>query len=272
MGLHGAFVKIDLHVHTATWSDGHQSAEATVEAAIACGLDGLVITDHDRMLRSTERAELQARYPDIQIFRGAELSCVGPDHVNVIGGLIEELPSRRSPWTAAELGALLAGSRSFSILNHPFWMKPSFALDFDDFCPDAVEILSANGDDGRVERALELVVERGLLITASSDAHEADQLGMFCVECDEKVVGDEALVDVLRAGRYRLSCIASAYARRVAEIVQEEAIYRRCLADGGDESRFRELGGQFIWSRYQAGGSYMPNAAFLGLRGDHYVT
>lgn len=63
---------IDLHTHT-TASDGTDTPEQIVEAALAAGLEALAITDHDTLLGSDEAAPIAAAR-GLRLVRGLELS------------------------------------------------------------------------------------------------------------------------------------------------------------------------------------------------------
>jgi DNA polymerase (family X) len=80
----------DLHVHTDLSGDGRAGLEEMLEAAHARGLRYVAITDHGENLRlngvprealrrqAARLRELQARYPDMRLFHGAELN-IGPE-------------------------------------------------------------------------------------------------------------------------------------------------------------------------------------------------
>ena len=78
-------LKGDLHMHT-TWTDGANSTEEMVKAAIKLGYEYIAITDHTKstyvangldekkvIKRLEEIEEIQKRYPQIKIFKGAEV-------------------------------------------------------------------------------------------------------------------------------------------------------------------------------------------------------
>src|SRR5262249_19331576 len=78
-------IRGDLHMHT-HWSDGRNSTEDMVKAAVALGYEYLAITDHsqnasssrtlslDAVARQAEEIqELRERYPQIAILHGCEV-------------------------------------------------------------------------------------------------------------------------------------------------------------------------------------------------------
>ena len=79
-------MKVDLHVHTSKYSPcGVSSPEEMVGAAIASGLDAIVLAEHDYMWDEAELADLQGRFPGIKIFAGIEVSIDAAEHIVVIG-------------------------------------------------------------------------------------------------------------------------------------------------------------------------------------------
>ncbi|MGH3443158.1 MAG: PHP domain-containing protein [Nitriliruptorales bacterium] len=73
----------DLHTHT-VFSDGTTTPEANVELALAAGLEGLGVTDHDTTA-SWERALAAAEGTGLEIVPGAELSAEHGFSVHVLG-------------------------------------------------------------------------------------------------------------------------------------------------------------------------------------------
>lgn len=78
-------LKGDLHMHT-TWTDGRNSTEEMVRAAIKLGYEYVAITDHTKstyvangldekkvIKRLDEIEKVQKKYPQIKIFKGAEV-------------------------------------------------------------------------------------------------------------------------------------------------------------------------------------------------------
>jgi DNA polymerase (family 10) len=96
-------LKGDLHCHT-TASDGTASIEEMAEAAIAAGLDYLVITDHsasmgfgadvsdDQLRAQIERIrEIDARLPDLTLLAGSEVNVLPDGSLDYPDELLAEL-------------------------------------------------------------------------------------------------------------------------------------------------------------------------------------
>ena len=68
-------MKFDLHMHTRRYSpDSDIDPFALLKQAKAAGLDGIVLTEHDRLWPEDELAELQAAAPDLVVLGGVEVS------------------------------------------------------------------------------------------------------------------------------------------------------------------------------------------------------
>ncbi|MFW6286517.1 MAG: PHP-associated domain-containing protein [Candidatus Sumerlaeota bacterium] len=262
-------MRIDLHVHTSEWSDGKDCVADIIEQAMERGLDGMVISDHHRMLQPDEQAQLRERFPGFKVFRGAEIS-INRDHVNLIGGTGEQITAER-PHDEAFLRDYTERTGAFSMLNHPFWKADHYTIDLDAFCPEGMDIISMNTDTARREVYLETARERRMALTAASDTHNARQVGLFHVDLDRDVDTDEELIEELRAGRLSISTFDDMMRERIDEVEKEEALARKVLDAGGSLEDYKALGGTFAYARLSGGGSYRPPDRLIGYRGDRFL-
>jgi len=258
-------MRVDLHLHTQENSDGKAPAADMIRAAIEHGLDAVVITDHDYMLTRAEQAALQKQFPDFGIFRGAEVS-VGIEHVLVIGGSAEEVPTVE-PDTVAILGEYACDTGSFTALAHPFWRGPELHFDLDTFCPEGMDVASMNIDTGRFDRILQIARARGMLPIAGTDAHAPEEVGLFHLVLDERVETEEGLLAVIRAGRYAIGTFDDLYATRCEEVERNEDLARKILAERGSREDYLRAGGHpAFFERMTGQGSYLPRDEAIGLR------
>ncbi len=258
-------MRIDLHLHTQENSDGRAPAAEMIQAGIEHGLDGLVITDHSYMLTAAEQERLRGQFPEFGVFRGAEVN-VGLDHVLVIGGTGEEVPSV-TPETVAELGEYARRTGAFTALAHPFWRGPELHFDLDDFCPEGIDVASMNVDTGRFDRIIEIARERAMQLVAGTDAHAPHEVGLFHIVLDQPVADDAGLVRAIRGGRYCIGTFEALWRARCREVKSNEDLARAVLAEGGTLEDYLGRGGHpAFFGRVAAGGSHMPREEFIGLR------
>ena len=73
-------MKFDLHMHTRRHSpDSITDPYELVKSALAAGLDGIVITEHDYLWTEAELEELRAAAPGLVILAGVEVAARSGD-------------------------------------------------------------------------------------------------------------------------------------------------------------------------------------------------
>ncbi len=200
-------VRGDLHAHT-DWSDGHDSAERMVEAAIARGYEYLALTDHSRSLGvagglSVERLReqhrlierLNERYAPFRVLHGAEIDILPNGELDYPDEVLAELDlvtvsvhsSFRQPGARMTARITRALRNPYvDVLNHPsgrlLLRRPAHQADIEALIRVAAETgvaLEIDGqpdrldlDDGWARRA----TAAGVLLACNSDAHGARQL------------------------------------------------------------------------------------------------
>lgn len=208
-------LNIDLHTHTDRYSAcARHSPEALCETAIACGLDALVITEHQYQWSPAEIAELQARYPALKLYAGVEITCTdGHDYV-VLG--LEPGPYVEPMPYAGLHSLLVTHPGAFTFVAHCF----RFSTDERGLAErriDGIEIGSSNTlarpqpPSGPAEIAHEALYRRwqqrmGWIPLYNSDAHNSAMVGTFYnqVDAPDGMPADErALAQVLRTAPIR---------------------------------------------------------------------
>lgn len=194
-------MNIDLHVHTRERSAcGRSTATAMVEAAIAAGLDALVLTDHDLLAPPAQLADLNDRYAPFRVFGGIEVSLMEGEHVLVLGTQAPSLESRA--WDYPSLHSFVREQKALLVLNHPFRYAPALRIDVARYPPDAIELYSHNTPHHAEARIRTLAQELGLRVLANSDAHSVERLGAYYSRLDADPADERELVEVLRLGQY----------------------------------------------------------------------
>lgn len=200
----------DLHMHTRRYSpDSVIDPGQLVRRAKAVGLDGIVITEHDRLWPEHELEELRLLQPDLVILGGVEISGRGGDMLCY--GVTDLTNLRRGvPWR--NLVAEVRRQGGVVVAAHPYRWGQDFEalLEDEGVTLDGVEVMSNNMDPDLRKAAAKFASGHPTYATfGNSDAHELDVVG----HC-RTVFGAEirTMDDLSRAIRGRLTNpVAGAY-------------------------------------------------------------
>lgn len=136
----------DVHIHTRR-SDGWFETETLAEAALAAGLDALVVTDHDDVQAGFDLRDYVARGSlPLIVYTGSEITARmnGRDvHILALGIEDDIAPWQRPQWTVEQI----AKAGGVPVLAHPYksgsgYLKASAEFDFT--VPVAIEIYNAS--------------------------------------------------------------------------------------------------------------------------------
>lgn len=172
-------LKIDPHVHSEASYDAHDPVDLILEHAADIGLDGVVITDHNRIEESLKAAKMAKEYGLIGI-PGAEIST---KHGHLLAVGVEELPSVGEPLedtveAVRELGGV-------AIVAHPFqWTRHGARKKHITDC-DAMEVYNSWLFTGYKNRkALRFAGKHDYPEIGSSDAHSVTLVGRSYTEIE----------------------------------------------------------------------------------------
>ena len=177
-------LRIDPHVHSEASYDGHEPVELLLKQAAEVGLDGIVVTDHDRIEASLRAAELAPDYGLVGI-PGVEVS-TADGHLLALG--VRALPPRRQPLSQR--------------LRHGV---PRRVLADCTPAPHAVETYNSWLVTGiKNRRARRFAEHHGLPGVAASDAHRVGYVGRAYTEIDTKAQTAESVLEAFRMGATRV--------------------------------------------------------------------
>ena len=196
-------MKIDHHLHTSRHSpDSVMDPLEMIDRALAIGLDGVVITEHDYQWEPDELADLASRAGRLKVFSGVEVSA-REGHFLVYG-----LPDLRDAWPGVSLSELLSvvdRHKAAIVAAHPFrWGQP-----FDEIIAQVgpvfqgVEYVSNNVTPETRAQTDALLKTLPMPATGSSDAHDAPTLGCYYSEFDALIESIADFVAALRRGAVR---------------------------------------------------------------------
>ncbi|MBX5320428.1 MAG: CehA/McbA family metallohydrolase [Candidatus Bathyarchaeota archaeon] len=164
-------VHVDLHVHTCYSYDGLIKPEELVFHAKKAGLNGVAITDHDRIDGALKMAK---ETKDFLIIPGIEISSLDG---HIIGLNLQEPVSKKLSMEETvdkihELGGLAVACHPQALLKVSLGRKISKKF-------DAVEVINASAFPFKrsVKKAHEIASTLKMSQVAGSDAHYAPEIG-----------------------------------------------------------------------------------------------
>jgi predicted metal-dependent phosphoesterase TrpH len=175
---------IDLHTHSFFSGDGVSSPEEIITAARVKGLHGFAITDHNTceavqyLLQKGLMREDGQSVDDFLIIPGVEVT-TAEGHLLCIGATLPE-PAKLKGRPARDICELIHERGGLAIPPHPYDLfRAGIRFSVLETLPiDAIEVFNAATTLRRYNRyAFKYAQERGLPMTAASDAHHAAAVG-----------------------------------------------------------------------------------------------
>jgi predicted metal-dependent phosphoesterase TrpH len=177
-------LNIDLHTHTFFSGDGVSSPEELITAARAKNLDGFAITDHntceaiDYLLEKKLMREDGKPVDDFLIIPGVEVT-TAEGHLLCVGATLPN-PMQLKGKPAHDVCNLIHERGGLAIPPHPYDLfRAGIRFSVLETLPiDAIEVFNAATTLRRYNKyAFKYAQERGLPMTAASDAHHAAAVG-----------------------------------------------------------------------------------------------
>lgn len=221
------YLKLDLHIHTDASHDGTCTPLEIAGSAKARGLDGIAITDHDRVM-DCQAASALAERTGLIVIPGVEVSTAE-------GHLVILVPKRGIP---KGTGFMEAARAAVSDGSAPFIPHPTDPLSHgvgeatvQRSLPLRLPIESLNASTAtRYNRSAAALADRlSLPKLASSDAHIFKAVGDAYTLVDSADRSLQAVVDAIRAGR------TSPQGGRTPLVTTLEAGWRRLFKHSGTE-------------------------------------
>jgi predicted metal-dependent phosphoesterase TrpH len=208
-------VILDMHVHTNVGSyDSNLSPLELIHQGKAAGLDGVVVTEHDRGW-DRDLARQLTREHDFLILCGMEVS-TDLGHILVYG--LEEYVS--GILYAETLRKVIDQIDAVMFAAHPYrkafvntngrWDAPKPMLTVQEAadrtivqCVDGLEVYNGATDDRENAMAVAVREHVGLRGIGGSDAHSEHGLGCCATVFERPIRNERELIEELRAGRFR---------------------------------------------------------------------
>jgi predicted metal-dependent phosphoesterase TrpH len=195
-------MKFDLHMHTRRYShDAVSDPFDLIRAALAAGLDGIVITEHDRLWPEEELESLRAAAPSLVVLAGVEITGLGGDVLCYGVSDLSRLP-RGTPWP--ELCREVLRQGGIPVAAHPNrWGQPFEKIVREENpALGGIEVMSKNMDDELRAGAQQLLGRfPHFAQLGNSDSHEPETVGCCYTEFNVEIGRMDELVAAIR-GRH----------------------------------------------------------------------
>ncbi len=238
-------MKIDLHVHSSERSACSIASEKDhIQAAIRFGLDGLVFTDHDKIMPQKHLIELNKKYNPFKIYSGVEITIKEKGEDLLVIGLNNRLLEEKD-WSYEELYRYVKEHNGFIILAHPYRYKDYVNIDIEKYIPDAIEIHSTNicrNDEERIKKLAERLNTR---VVNNSDGHNSKHVGIYYNVLDHTPKDDCDLVKLLKEGKYHCEGCESRIKLHNEIVEKKEEIIKKCIQDGKDGKYYHKITGNW---------------------------
>ncbi|MEM2904969.1 MAG: PHP domain-containing protein [Candidatus Bathyarchaeia archaeon] len=191
-------LRLDLHVHTFNSPDAFTSLREAAQAAVARGLDGFAVTDHERR---TDLRELGSYEGTVIVLPGVEAK-VGQYHILGIG--VDSWEPKRYHALSEAVGKIhVAGGLAviahpyFSLLRFPSLRELSIAgFDALEAVNSGVQLFSLG-----TKLASRAASTLGLSKTGGSDSHIPETIGDAYTLVEAESRKPEDILDAIRQGR-----------------------------------------------------------------------
>ncbi len=192
-------MKFDLHMHTRRHSpDSITDPFDLIKSAVAAGLDGIVITEHDYMWPESELEELRAAAPGLVILGGVEVTGRGGDMLCY--GVTDPFKIPRGiAW--GELCREVHKQGGAVVAAHPNrWNQPFEKLIRDQMAElDGIEVMSNNMDEDLRKKAAKLLEKYpNFAQLGNSDSHDPNTVGCCYTDFDANIRTSADLVAAIR--------------------------------------------------------------------------
>jgi len=231
---------VDLHTHTREASAcASQSADELVSRALSVGLNGLAVTDHNR-IDGALKAQRLGRRRGLAVFAGVEVQTEELGDI-LVYGVRRDFPD--APMSFRRLARTVEREGGVMFAAHPFRQQVHSGLwtYFEDVGFDwrrgmvlpelvrpltGVEIYNGGCTPEENEAAAIFAGRFRLRGIAGSDAHGQWRVGWCATEFEYELRSDEELVEALRLGRFRVSRMQSEFDSDQERAVHLKAMHR----------------------------------------------
>ena len=197
-------MKVALHVHTNLYSICSKTPpEHILREYVICGYDVVFITEHDAIWSPQELDEMRAKFPELKIFSGLELTLFQPNslaHLLILGATDDDYLYMASPdqvVDAAKENDLL------TVLAHPYRYEDSDEMLRRGIYPDAIEYrTNTHHKEEHAIKSAKFAEEHSIKLVNSDDAHRVQDIGNYWIETDRAINTPSDLRSIVLDGDY----------------------------------------------------------------------
>lgn len=190
-------LRFDLHMHTFFSKDACNSPGEMIEAAVARGLNGIAITDHNTCEAHSHLLGKRLP-PGFLVVPGVEVS-TAEGHLLCLGATLPCMKGR----PAAEVAREIEMAGGVAVPAHPFdrWRAGIRASVLDTLDVGVLEVFNAAVGSRRFnDSAAEYAARRGWTGIAASDAHHVSAVGIATTVFEMDELSVPALLEAIRKG------------------------------------------------------------------------
>jgi len=190
-------MRIDIHIHSSYSSDGQVSPEEILRHAKKIELEGLAITDHNKIKGSVKLWKENKNTKDFVVIPGMEVSSI-EGHILALG-IMELIPRGLTPEETIQKITDLGG---VAIASHPyrFWSglgeerirKSKF---------EVIEVVNSRSLKRENLKAKKLAKELGCGRTGGSDSHSLTHLGNAYTKLENPSSNTDDILEQIGKGR-----------------------------------------------------------------------
>jgi hypothetical protein len=189
--------RLDLHVHSEHSPDSWLRLEEIAVRALAVGLEGFALTDHNTVAGHEALASLRSRFPRLLVIPGVEVSTTD-GHLLVYG--VREVPPVHRP--LIETIEWVRDHGGEPVLAHPLRRWHGVGRKASESAPvNALEVRNGHNSETANRLASAIAHRRGLGSTGGSDAHGLGDIGRAFTEFPANATTPDALIEAIRAHR-----------------------------------------------------------------------
>ena len=203
---------IDIHVHTTAYSDcSTLDPERMIADAKEAGLDGVVITEHERTWPQSDLDDL-AEGSGLIVLGGVEVTTTEGDVV--VYGMDKAVGEMVTP---VELKAMADEEGALCIAAHPFrgfllfgFGQLSLSVEQGADRPifrsvAGLEVCNSKVTEDENQFAAKVGAHLGLLMVGGSDAHAPGEVGLCATAFEDDVKDIPGLIAALKSGRFTVT-------------------------------------------------------------------